>query len=78
MKITKDPMTGATTVPIPLKACEKLMRISEYFGGPHTVMYGFAAVSRLPRPFPIMKIAAQKPPKERFRMQGHAIRDPMP
>jgi hypothetical protein len=41
-------------------------------------MYGFAAVSKLPNPLPIMKIAAQKPPKDRFRMQGHATREPMP
>jgi hypothetical protein len=36
------------------------------------VMYGFAAVSRDPRPLPMMKIAAQKPPKDRLRMHGHA------
>jgi hypothetical protein len=62
----------------PLKACEKLILISEYFGGPQTVIYGFAAVSKLPSPFPIMKIAAQKPPKLLFKMQGQATRDPTP
>jgi hypothetical protein len=62
----------------PLKACEKLILISEYFGGPQTVIYGLAAVSKLPSPFPIMKIAAQKPPKLLFKMQGQATRDPTP
>lgn len=42
------------------------------------MMYGFAAVSKLPNPLPIIKIAAQKPPNERFRMQGHATSDPIP
>lgn len=36
LKKTYDPRTGATTVPMPLKACEKLIRISEYLGGPQT------------------------------------------
>ena len=76
-KMTKDPMVGATTVPMPLNACEMLIRNSEYFGGPQTVIYGFAAVSREPSPFPIMKMAAQKPPKDLCRMQGHAINAPM-
>jgi hypothetical protein len=58
----------------PLNACEKLIRISEYFGGPQTVIYGFAAVSREPNPLPMMKIAAQNPPKDLFRMHGHAWR----
>lgn len=49
---------------MPLKACEMLMRISEYLGGPHIVMYGFAAVSSDPRPLPMMNVAAQKPPKD--------------
>jgi hypothetical protein len=35
-KSTYDPRTGATTVPMPLNACERLMRISEYLGGPQT------------------------------------------
>jgi hypothetical protein len=38
-------------------------------------MYGFAAVSRLPRPLPMIKMAAQKPPKERYKMHGHATKD---
>jgi hypothetical protein len=38
LKKTYDPKTGATTVPIPLKACAMLIRISEYFGGPHTTI----------------------------------------
>lgn len=62
----------------PLKACEKLILISEYFGGPQTVMYGLAAVSKLPKPLPMMKIAAQKPPNDLYKMQGHATSDPMP
>lgn len=61
-----------------MKACEKLILISEYFGGPQTVIYGFAAVSKLPNPLPMIKMAAQKPPNERFRIQGHATSDPMP
>lgn len=40
--------------------------------------YGFAAVSRDPKPFPITNIAAQKPPKERWSRHGHAINAPMP
>ena len=55
-----------------------MIRISEYFGGPQTVIYGFAAVSKLPRPFPMMKIAAQKPPKDLYKMQGQATSDPTP
>jgi hypothetical protein len=42
------------------------------------VMYGFAAVSRDPRPLPMTNMAAQKPPKERLRRQGQAIREPIP
>lgn len=41
------------------------------------MMYGFAAVSRDPSPFPMMKIAAQKPPNDLYRMQGHATKAPM-
>ncbi len=78
LKKTYDPSTGAITVPTPLKAWEMLIRNSAYRGGPQMVMYGLAAVSRLPRPLPIMKMAAQKPPKERCRMQGHATRAPTP
>lgn len=70
---------NSTIIPThPLKACEKLILISEYFGGPQTVIYGFAAVSKLPNPLPIMKIAAQKPPNERYKMQGQATSDPTP
>jgi hypothetical protein len=65
-------------VPIPLKACATLILISLYLGGPQTVRYGFAAVSRLPRPFPMMKIAAQNPPKDRCKRHGHAISEPTP
>lgn len=36
LKKTYEPRTGAMTVPIPLKAWEMLMRISEYRGGPQT------------------------------------------
>lgn len=35
-KNTYDPKTGAMTVPTPLNACEILIRISAYRGGPHT------------------------------------------
>ena len=62
----------------PLKACEKFILISLYFGGPQTVIYGFAAVSKLPNPLPIIKIAAQNPPKLLFRIQGQATKDPIP
>ena len=37
-----DPSTGPTTVPIALKDWAKLMRISEYLGGPQTM--GFQSV----------------------------------
>ena len=37
VKKTYEPRTGAMTVPIPLNACDRLIRISEYFGGPQTV-----------------------------------------
>jgi hypothetical protein len=94
-KSTYDPRTGATTVPMPLNAWERLMRISEYFGGPQTrpcqrgrasqtgtgpllAMYGLAAVSREPRPFPMMKMQAQKPPNECSLMAGIARRAPSP
>ena len=76
-KSHRSPSTGATTVPIPLKACEMLMRISEYRGGPQTVMYGFAAVSRDPSPLPMTKMAAQKPPKDLCRIHGQAINAPI-
>jgi hypothetical protein len=36
LKNTYEPKTGATTVPIPLKACAILILISEYLGGPQT------------------------------------------
>lgn len=36
LKKTYEPRTGAMTVPIPLKAWEMLIRISEYRGGPQT------------------------------------------
>lgn len=41
-------------------------------------MYGLAAVSRDPRPLPIMKMATQNPPKDLARMQGHATNAPIP
>jgi hypothetical protein len=87
-KKTYEPSTGATIVSTPLKACEILIRISVYQGGPHTtqryinssfsristenlnteydllVMYGFAAVSNEPNPFPRINIAAQKLPND--------------
>ena len=65
-------------VPIPLKACAILILISLYLGGPQTVRYGFAAVSKLPSPFPIMNIAAQNPPKDRYNRQGQATKEPTP
>ena len=40
------------------------------------VMNGFAAVSREPRPFPMMKIDAQKPPNDFALIQGIAIKAP--
>jgi hypothetical protein len=40
-------------------------------------MNGLAAVSRDPKPLPIMKIAAQKPPKDFALIQGMAIRAPI-
>jgi len=36
VKKTYEASAGATTVPIPLKAWAKLIRISAYFGGPQT------------------------------------------
>jgi len=42
------------------------------------VMYGLAAVSKDPKPLPMMNIAAQKPPKDRCKMQGHATNAPIP
>ncbi len=62
---TYEPSTGPMTVPIALKAWAKLMRSSEYRGGPQTERYGFAAVSRDPSPLPHMKVAPQNPPNER-------------
>jgi hypothetical protein len=47
-------------------------------GGPQTVIYGFAAVSKLPNPLPIIKIAAQNPPKDLYKIQGQATSDPTP
>lgn len=93
---TYEPRTGATTVPMPLNAWERLIRISEYFGGPQTVcwvrrgstkrkacqvllaMYGLAAVSSDPRPFPMIKMQAQKPPNECCLIAGIARRAPRP
>ena len=66
------------TVPMPLNACAILILISLYLGGPHTVRYGFAAVSREPKPLPVMKMATQKPPKERYTRAGQAMSEPMP
>lgn len=77
-KTDPPPKSNNNIATYPLKACEKLILISEYFGGPQTVMYGFAAVSKLPNPFPIIKIAAQKPPNDLYKMQGQATRDPTP
>ena len=37
-----------------------------------------AAVSNDPRPEPITKVAAQKPPNDRFKPAGHMQRAPMP
>jgi hypothetical protein len=54
------------------------MRISANFGGPQTVMYGFAAVSRLPSPFPMMKMHVQNPPKDLALMAAMARRAPTP
>ena len=39
------------------------------------MIYGLAAVSRLPRPLPMMKMAAQNPPKECFTRHGQAIKE---
>jgi hypothetical protein len=36
-------------------------------------MYGFAAVSNDPRPDPMIKVAPQKPPNERFTAAGQNI-----
>lgn len=63
---------------MPLKACAMLILISLYLGGPQTVRYGFAAVSSDPRPLPVMKMATQKPPKERYTSAGQAMSEPMP
>jgi len=41
-------------------------------------MYGLAAVSNVPRPLPMMKVAPQKPPKLRLSAAGHMRRAPMP
>jgi hypothetical protein len=41
------------------------------------VIKGFAAVSRDPSPFPIMKMAAQKPPKDLALIHGIEIKAPM-
>ena len=41
-------------------------------------MYGLAAVSKEPSPFPMIKMAAQNPPKDRARMQGQATNAPIP
>ena len=78
LKKTYEPRTGATTVPMPLNAWEMLIRISENFGGPQTVMYGLAAVSSDPRPLPIIKMQMQKPANEWCRMAGIARRAPIP
>lgn len=40
------------------------------------VINGLAAVSSEPRPLPIIKIEAQKPPKDLALMQGIAISEP--
>jgi hypothetical protein len=40
------------------------------------VMKGLAAVSREPRPFPMIKIDAQKPPNDFALIQGIAIKAP--
>lgn len=40
--------------------------------------YGFAAVSRLPKPFPMTKVAAQKPPNERYTRHGQVSSAPVP
>lgn len=40
----------------------------------YTVIYGLAALSRLPSPLPMMKIAAQKPPKEWYNKHGQATK----
>ena len=42
------------------------------------VIYGFAAVSRDPRPLPMTKMAIQNPANDFARMQGNAISAPMP
>lgn len=42
------------------------------------MMYGFAAVSREPRPLPMMKIQAQKPPKLWALIAAIAQRAPTP
>lgn len=39
-------------------------------------MNGLAAVSSDPRPFPIIKMEAQKPPNDLALMQGMAMRAP--
>jgi hypothetical protein len=41
-------------------------------------MYGFAAVSREPKPFPMIKIAPQKPPNDLRTRHGQAISAPIP
>lgn len=63
---------------MPLKAWLRLMRISEYLGGPQTVMYGLAAVSSEPRPLPMTKMQTQKPAKLAFLMAAMARRAPRP
>ena len=78
LKNAYDPSTGPTTVPTALKDCAKLIRSSEYLGGPQTAMNGFAAVSSDPSPEPMMKVAPQKPPNDRFSPAGHISRPPMP
>lgn len=78
VKKTYEPRTGATAAPIPVKDCETFMRISKYLGGPQTAMYGFAAVSRDPRPLPMTKMPAQNPQKLLLLMAGMASRDPRP
>jgi hypothetical protein len=55
--------------------------LTKYAGRPgnlQTARYGLAAVSSDPKPFPITKVAAQKPPNERYTRHGQASSAPTP
>src|ERR1035437_5514767 len=54
------PTTGPNIQPTPLQDCARLMRVAAEVGGPSTVVYGLAIVSRNVRPVAIRHTPARK------------------